>query len=562
MTTSTLQVSVPAGGFAPEAAAAAIRAAGLVDQVTRLAAGPFGLTSAGVGLLEAAAAAADLGLAAAATLRGVILDEARTPGSFAVPELGPAQVRLVGAFQAAVMAHDLGQRLAPLGPAPSVEGALELDGLPRLLDAGAAPAVLAERLLTLATRYLARHARAADVAGAASALSAFFELLSRALRLLGDTGALRPLVAALEARGATVAGRPWRGLEARPAGRDPVGLLPVRREQIVGNDEYLEAGLRLARDVAGYDLGRRRNPKRVNPVLFGLGKPGCGKTVTAHAIGHYFLDYCAERGVPARFVVVRRTDWASSYQNASALNLVRLFQEEVYGFEGVAGVYWPDIDTAFASRAASGLRMEEKQNLGAVFGVFDGTLLPRDGKWFLLCDANTLHMDEATVSRIAQNPFTVTGPTTPAHYVRLMRGVLLADVADLVEADDADWDRIGRRAAELAVPGRGIDAVCGNVRALIQDFEYPDEYFAARGPEREAMLRALYRSIGPDEVLERLEHWVAFQRDAEERATAERFEREVDEVVRHLNAGRAAAERVAGIAGIAGIAGTGEASAQ
>ena len=45
-------------------------------------------------------------------------------------------------------------------------------------------------------------------------------------------------------------------------------------------------------------------------MLFGLGPPGCGKTVTAHALGNYFLRYCRERQVPARFVVVRRSDWA------------------------------------------------------------------------------------------------------------------------------------------------------------------------------------------------------------------------------------------------------------
>ncbi|MCA9711680.1 MAG: AAA family ATPase, partial [Myxococcales bacterium] len=359
-------------------------------------------------------------------------------------------------------------------------------------------------------------------------------------------GSLRPLVQALCRGSLRVLGHDYRGLEIRDAARGEAvsGLLAVRPADIVGNDDYLRAGLRLARDVAGYDFAARRNPKRLNPVLFGLGRPGCGKTVTAHAIGNDFLDYCRARDVPARFIVVRRTDWASSYQNASALNLVRIFEEEVYGFEGVCGVYWPDIDTAFASRSSSGLRMEEKQNLGAVFGIFDGTLLPRDGKWFLVCDANTLHMDEAAQSRIAQNPFTVTGPTTPEHFVRLMRDLELRDVVAFCDVDEAGWGRIGARAAALGLSGRGVSSICGNLVAHVQDFELPDAWFGADAAERQRILAALGQRIDEARVLEQVERWARFHAEAEARDEQARFEQEVDGLVRRLNAGRVAAQRV------------------
>ena len=546
----SLDVTLPAGGFAVEAAARAVREGGLPELLARVAAGPFGQSATGVRVLETIADAVDVGLAAASGLEGLVLASSRPAGSFEVVTLAPAQARLVAAFQAVVTAREASRRLAEIAPPPTVEGALELDGLDALLAAGHPPPQLAERLVKLATRWVELRGRLdaepspRKVAhGACSALIAFMTLFERAVVLLGETGALRPMVESLAARPVTVGGRPWCGLEARETAEDTSGLLPVWPEGIVGNDEYLAAGLRLARAVAAYDLERGRNPRRLNPVLFGLGKPGCGKTVTAHAIGNYFLRYCRERGVPARFVVVRRTDWASSYQNASALNLVRIFREEVHGFDGVAGVYWPDIDTAFASRSSTGLRMEEKQNLGAVFGVFDGTLLPRDGKWFLICDANTLNMDEATVSRIAQNPFTVTGPTTGADYEHLMRDLMLGDVAEFLVLSPAQWAAIGARAAELGVPGRGVDAICGNVRAEIQDFELPETYFQAPGETRDAMVRALHKPIDAAALLARLEAWVSFQQDAEERATRERFERDVDEMVRRLNAGQAAARR-------------------
>ena len=223
-----------------------------------------------------------------------------------------------------------------------------------------------------------------------------------------------------------------------------------------------------------------------------------------------------------------------------------MFREEVYGFEGVCGVYWADIDTAFASRDSSDLRSEEKQNLAAVFAVFDGTLLPRDGKWFLICDANTLHMDEATISRIAQDPHKVEGPTTPEHFVRLLRDVLLRDVRRWLPADDATWSRVGEQALRLRLSGRNMESIAGNVRAHIQDFEYPETYFRADADERARLLESLAKPVDEARLLRFLDDWAAFRREAEARAEEERFEAEVSAMVRRLNASREAAERALG----------------
>lgn len=533
----SLDVSLPPGGFERKTALAIVQEAELKATLTQLEPGPFGLSARGMQILEAVLNATDLGLAASAGLSGVILEEIHHTGSFVVPALNDEQRRFVALFQLVTTIDDALDGLAPLTGSVQVEGSLELDGLGELLSAP--PRLVATRALRMARAY-------ATMQGQVGALSAFFLLLRRALVSFAGSSALRPFITVLSQRSIEVGGRRYAGLTVKQASASSQ-LLPITPEQIVGNQDYVEAGLKLARDVAGYDFDRRTNPKKLNPVLFALGKPGCGKTITAHAIGNAFLSYCQARDIPARFVVVRRSDWASSYQNASATNLVRIFKEEVYGFDGVCGVYWGDIDTAFASREASGLRMEEKQNLGAVFGIFDGTMLPKDGKWFLICDANTMHMDEATISRIAQNPFTVEGPTTPEHYVRLMREIMLADLTAFLPGDDAAWARIGQRAADYALSGRNVDAICGNIRARIQDFEYPEAYFKASTEERLAMLESLCQSVTEAEILEELEKYERFHREAEERATEEQFEREVEAMVRQLNAGRAAAERAAGL---------------
>jgi hypothetical protein len=215
----------------------------------------------------------------------------------------------------------------------------------------------------------------------------------------------------------------------------------------------------------------------------------------------------------------------------------------VYGFEGVVGVYWPDIDTAFASRSSGDLRMEEKNNLGAVFGIFDGTLIPKDGKWFMICDANFMQMDEATRSRIAQNPFTVPGPVDAKDFVKLMRDILLRDVKRFVNPDDPRWLEAGQACVDNGLSGRNVESITNNIRAHIQDFEYPDEYFKATLERRREIIDQLSKRVTVDDIIERVKKFAEFQVEAEEKAAKDRFEREVEEMVRQLNAGREATER-------------------
>jgi hypothetical protein len=548
-----ITVSLPKGGFDRQGVIDAVKASGLPGQFEDLAPGPFGKTATSLGVLESLVEACDLGLAAAEALGGVILDEAASGSSFSVPELTRQQRQLVAAFQIAVCADAVERRVAEWVQEPPVDGSLEMDGLADLLAHDGPPVELLGRVLRIGAAYVQMKAQT-TVEGqdgddeqptadqtVALTLAAFFELLCRATVSYVGASSLKPLLSALEAREIRVAGYPYDGLEIAERVEVESGLLPISPGDIVGNDAYVEAGLKLARDVAGYDFEAGKNPKKINPVLFGLGRPGSGKTITAHAVGNYFLEYCRERGVPAQFRTIQRTEWASSYQNASAQNLVRIFREEVYGFDGVSGVYWPDIDTAFASRDAQGLRMEEKQNLGAVFGVFDGTLLPKDGKWFLICDANTLHMDEATVSRIAQNPMSVDGPTEPAQYAKMMRELMLADVKNFVPSDDAVWQKVGELCVKYDLSGRNVESVCNNIRGHIQDFEYPDEYFAADQMGRQSIIERLCRPVTPEEMVEYVEEFVEFRQDAEEEAEEGKFRREVESIVRRLNANRAAA---------------------
>jgi len=544
-----IDVTLPAGGFKPTASIDAVRRSGLPDQLADLAPGPFGYASTSLAVLEQLAEAVDVALCAGESLRGSMLDEGADGNSLSLPDLSEPQRKLVAAFEIVVAADFARRAIGDICGLPDHEGALDLDGLPELLGRDQPEPDRLARVLRLANGWLEVESRSGrltpaadggepDAETAARAVAAFFGLLREATLDYADHSTLQPLVSALENRTVEVENHPYDGLRTRERTDDRTGLRPVTTDEIVGNDAYIEAGMQLARDVAGYDFDAGENPKQINPILFGLGPPGSGKTITAHAVGNYFLDFCHQHDVPARFRVVRRTDWASSYQNASARNLVRIFREEVHEFDGVCGVYWPDIDTAFASRSSDGLRMEEKQNLGAVFGVFDGTLLPQDGSWFLICDANTMNMDDATVSRIAQNPMRVDGPTEPDHYIELIRDIQLDGLEPFIPDDEETWRTIGNRAADLGMTGRDVEQVCRQVRSRIQDFDYPARYFEAGPDERREIVRELSNPVDADAILAELDEWNEFHGDDEE----ERFQEEVDAIVERLNESAGAEE--------------------
>src|SRR5690606_39161323 len=320
--------------------------------------------------LDAVVHAFDLAQQAGQAIQAALMEDIARTGSLAIPEPTRDQRLFIGAFTTTVLLDSLKKELIALAPSPKIESDLEADGLEDLLEAGVAE--LLPRIAKMATNYLQVQSQQKPEASdpklevreswATTTMLAFAGQLHGAVERLTHLGRLRPFGVALARRKVTVGELRYEGFHSRNATEPVSDLTPVRVEDIVGNQEYVEAGLKLARDVAAFDLEAGTSPKRINPVLFGLGRPGCGKTITAHAIGNYFLEYCRERDIPAKFKVIRRTVWASAYQNASANQLVEIFREEIYGFDGVCGVYWPDIDTAFASRSSSDLRMEEKNN--------------------------------------------------------------------------------------------------------------------------------------------------------------------------------------------------------
>src|SRR5690606_28258622 len=111
--------------------------------------------------------------------------------------------------------------------------------------------------------------------------------------------------------------------------------------------------------------------------------------------------------------------------------------------------------------------------------------------------------------------------------------------------DDDRWIEVGQACVKNQLSGRNVEAIANNIRSHIQDFEYPDEYFQASLERRREIIDQLSKRVSVDEIVERINKYSEFQIEAEEKAARDRFEREVEEMVRQLNAGRAATERAA-----------------
>ena len=299
----SIDIKLTAAGFEPARAAEIMREAGIAQLIASIASGPFWHQRARRARLggDAVRRRYELGGPREA-LHGQIMSHLKadeTP-SYTLPRLQTEHIQLCSAFQIVVLADRFSHRIERIVSLAPPEGEFDTEGLPALLAACRDGEEAAQRALRLVVGYVAMQRAVIDGkksgkerdGALCGAIAGCLSLLRAAILSWSERSALAPLLSTLGKEAITIAGHPYEALRVRPlAPHDGPNLLPIRPHQIVGNEAYLRAGMRLARDVAGYDLEAGQNPKKINPILFGLGRPGCGKTVTAHAIGNAFLDF-------------------------------------------------------------------------------------------------------------------------------------------------------------------------------------------------------------------------------------------------------------------------------
>ncbi|MDP2907474.1 MAG: AAA family ATPase [Nanoarchaeota archaeon] len=332
------------------------------------------------------------------------------------------------------------------------------------------------------------------------------------------------------------------GFKAKDKREKELAFPDTTLEDIVGNLGYIEKGKRLIKNVLAYSFDAPNggtNPKMpFTQILTVYGGPGTGKTITAYAMLNEFKKLAKENNIPSFLKAIRKSDWTSSYQYATAQNLVRTFQDEVFNNEGLVGVYWPDFDTAFVARNSPDIRAEEKDNLNVLFGLLDGSIGPRNGKWFIILDANyldTKSMDAALFSRVMEEGVEVKGPEKPEHYIRLFKDILLKKQKDFLDVKPEEWEKFGETCIKNQLSGRAIEKISKQVSNYISHFEEPEGFFKMSHEDKMKVIQQNSKKADLNFVLKTTQDYCDFQKIRDDNEALKNSEENLKELLSQLS---------------------------
>jgi len=332
------------------------------------------------------------------------------------------------------------------------------------------------------------------------------------------------------------------GFKAKNKREKELAFPETTLDDIVGNHEYIEKGKRLIKNVLSYSFDAPNggtNPKMpFTQILTVYGGPGTGKTITAYAMLNEFKKLAKENNILSFLKVIRKSDWTSSYQYATAQNLVRTFQDEVFNNDGLVGVYWPDFDTAFVARNSPDIRAEEKDNLNVLFGLLDGTIGVRNGKWFIILDANYLdpkNMDAALFSRVMEEGVEVKGPESQEHYIKLFKDILLKKQKGFLDIKSEEWEKFGEACIKNKLSGRAIEKISKQVSNYISQFEEPEGFFKMSHEEKMKVIQENSKKADLNFVLKTTQDYCDFQKVRDENEAMKKSEERLEELLSQLS---------------------------
>ena len=251
-------------------------------------------------------------------------------------------------------------------------------------------------------------------------------------------------------------------------------IMPVRREDVIGSQEFGKVLWNNFLKLSAYDHERRKNPYDPASVIFTYGEPGGGKTFTSHAHIQSFADICKARGISFWAFTHSTTDYASHYQNKTANELSSL-AEKVRSFPGIVVMYVADADNIFQSRKDPRLSSEQQQTLSVYFKMFDGTFIPKNGKFMAIMDANYIEgIDDATKSRLFDEVTELKRFSTAEDFSELVKRTISNGLP--LKISDEDWQAVGKYVLETPLSNREVGHVVKKIR---RNFTVPEEMLGA-----------------------------------------------------------------------------------
>ncbi len=239
-------------------------------------------------------------------------------------------------------------------------------------------------------------------------------------------------------------------------------FMDIRRDDVIGSQDFGRVIWDNLLKLGAYDTEKKKNPFDPASVIFAYGEPGGGKTFTSHALIQSFADLCRSKGIPLLALTHSTTDYASHYQNKTANELAAL-GGRIKEFQGPVIMYVADADNIFLSRKDPNLTAEQRQTLSVYFKMFDGTMIPKNGKFMAIMDANDLEgIDDATKSRLFDEITELKRFDKVDDFRELAKRSLTKGI-DLVLTDQ-DWCDIGNYLLNCPLSNREISHIIKKLR--------------------------------------------------------------------------------------------------
>lgn len=267
-------------------------------------------------------------------------------------------------------------------------------------------------------------------------------------------------------------------------------IMNVRKSDIIGNAEFVNVLWNNGMALLGYNQKEKDNKFKPASTIFTYGDPGCGKTYTAHGVLQSLADVAQRVGLPLKIMSLNVSDFASTYQNATALRLEEL-AEEINRFNGPVIMYVGDADTIFQSRNAGNITQEQNQTTGVFLKMFDGQLIEKNGKFTTIMDANFIDgIDPATRSRLFDEIQELKRFDQPSHYVEYIKRKLVG--LDNFWVKDKDLMPLGKYILDNNVfSNRTIDHV---LKGMQRGFVVTEDMLLLSQKEKSALTKKHMRS--------------------------------------------------------------------
>jgi DNA polymerase III delta prime subunit len=303
---------------------------------------------------------------------------------------------------------------------------------------------------------------------------------------------------------------------------------------VIGTNEIITRMGRWQQRQRKYDFNKRKAPLSLPPITMINGEPGTGKSFTAYALLNYHQEQCRRLGIPSWVRVLNTTKFASTYQNGSANNL-HDWAMELLKFDGLVNVFAQDAHNMFIAQDDPHITPDQRQFVSVFFSMFDGTLIPKDGRVRFILDMNyTDKIDKALMSRIADDIITVKRWEEPEPFAEYARIKIFGRNGE-TSIEASEWAKVGQYILDSNLNNRNLDNVFRQFKdTTLKEEEDPTLFESMSYDAIDALVREQRLSITSDDIVRVVQAYKEREAALEEQNLQARAETERRQMLANL----------------------------